>query len=205
MKEIRRLIKDILLPSYSDDIRDNLLSHYIDAMDPSVTDQIRYLIHTLKNYKHEDFPMCDKFYTKDLKFDTKLKILIALYESNISSSEKRTFEDLIIKDDPQFINKSYKCSLLGALPNKERKHLLWKSFVYKDCDLTLEEWEAFMNGFMRKHQIIVRNIIKENFYEDFAYVKEFHGTQYALIFYKNLNPSVFLHDKVTLYKYNNRH
>jgi len=199
MKEIRRLLKDILIPKFADDIRDFLINHYIDAMDPSVTDQIRYLIHLLRNYKNEENPLSESFYTKDLKYSTKLKILIAFYESNISLNEKKLFESLLIKDDYEFENNCiYKCSCVAAMPNKEKKNLLWRSLVYNDCNLTIEESEAYMMGFMRKNQIVVRNIIKENFFDDFLYVKEFYSTEYALLFFKYLNPSVFLHDKVTI-------
>ncbi len=196
MKEMRRLLKDILIPKYSDEIRDFLINHYIECMDPSVTDQIRYLIQILKTYKNENVNM-EKFYTADLKYETKIKILIAIYESNISSTEKKIFENLIVKDDKDFESeKTYKCIINAALPNKDRKHLLWKAFVYNDSDASLEEAKAYMKGFMRKHQIIVRSITKENFFEDFLYVREFHSTEYVLCFYKYLNPSVFLHDKV---------
>ena len=200
MKEIRRLLKDQLIPKFSDDIRDFLISSYIEAMNPSNIDQIQFLLNTLENYKKtkNNFDSNEEFmYTKDLKYETKLKILVSVFESNISLIEKKKYEDLIIKDDLAFINnKLYKYMCSAAIANRERKNLLWRSFVFKDSNLSLAESEAYMIGFMRKHQIIVRNIIKENFIEDFLYVKEFHGTEYALIFYKYLNPSIYLHDKV---------
>jgi len=63
--------------------------------------------------------------------------------------------------------------------------------------MLLEEYEAEMKGWATHHNYKeFKYYYKKKFFKDFIYVKDHHDIKYVEIFYKYLNPSFVINEKV---------
>jgi hypothetical protein len=211
MKEtIFNLIREELYLKHME-IRKHLIKYMLDIIDCFNPDQIRYLLYFLKKDNQklsllrgesetlDNIHMIKKFDLSYIDEPTKFKILEAIYESDVLTfKEKTDFDRSLTKGDENLEkNKLERLTLEACLPIKEKKENLWNLFVYKDRELLDEEYEAYMKGWARKSQYkMLKYYYQTKFFDDFIYVKNFHGEKYAEIFYKHLNPGFVISEKI---------
>lgn len=154
---------------------------------------------------------------------TKFRLLETIAESDVLSKEdKKQFEDIITaievvssrsisrtssaidiragtQSKPSILTgrRLEQITLEACKPIRSLKEKLWNMFVNKDLEMLNEEYEAYMKGFARKSQMkLLREYFTKRFFEDFEYVKNYWGEDYAVIFFENLNPSFMVNDQV---------
>ncbi len=71
------------------------------------------------------------------------------------------------------------------------------TLVYKDLNLPLRKYEAIMRGFARKSQLdILKVYFKTSFFEDFCYVLNNHGKEYAISYFNWMNPCFLVNENM---------
>lgn len=123
-----------------------------------------------------------------LSLYTRKNLIQSIYESKyFNMSIKKELKGVLIRENE--FEYYFKYTLEAALPDENKKEKIWNYLVYDTKYENSKINEAYMKGFLRKSQfLLMKTFISDRFYKDFLEVKSRHSTQYAIKFFKILNP-----------------
>ena len=141
--------------------------------------------------------------------NTKFRLLETVIESiNFSVKDRNYIKEQITASVNREVNTKEhlahlhfeKYTLDACNPSLKQKEDCWQLIVNKDnTKLVDRDYEALMKGFARRSQYkLLKNFFRKRFFKDFSQVKFNFGEDYALLYFRTLNPSFVVCEKVLL-------
>ena len=137
---------------------------------------------------------------EDVDQPTRMAVLEAIYRNNsLNLMKKNEYKSkLLIHKGEE--TKFEKYTLDASLPDRAKKEKIWDLLVLKQKNFGDHIYEAYMKGFAHKSQYhLIKDYLKDRFFTDFIFVKNNHSSDYAVKFFKYLNPSFIINEDVNCF------
>jgi hypothetical protein len=127
-----------------------------------------------------------------ISLPVKKKLVKAIFKSDFFNIKRKNNLWKVILVD-HFDDKYFKYTLEACQPDIEKKRRIWYHLI---CDMGKDKSKvnnAYINGIFCKSQYhLMPDYFETKFFEDFITMKKNHSVEYAVKFFKNLNPSFII-------------